>query len=70
MLSGAAGNLGQAVTKIFLSKGAHVVALDIMDQALQTAYPSISDRISTYAIDLTDIIACKALFYRLAEEKK
>ena len=70
MLSGAAGNLGQAVTKIFLSKGAHVVALDIMDQALQTAYPSISDRISTYAIDLTDIIACKTLFCRLAEEKK
>jgi NAD(P)-dependent dehydrogenase (short-subunit alcohol dehydrogenase family) len=51
MLSGAAGNLGQAVTKIFLSKGAHVVALDIMDQALQTAYPSILDSISTYAID-------------------
>ena len=32
--SGAAGNLGQAVTRIFLSKRAYVVALDIMDQAL------------------------------------
>ena len=41
-----------------------------MDQALLTAYPSISDRISTYTIDITDIIACKALFCRLAEEKK
>jgi NAD(P)-dependent dehydrogenase (short-subunit alcohol dehydrogenase family) len=69
-VSGAAGNLGQAVTKIFLSKGAYVVALDIMDQDLQTAYPKTSDRISTYAIDLTDLIACKALFCSLVKEKK
>jgi len=68
--SGAAGNLGQAVTRIFLSKRAYVVALDIMDHALQTSYPNISDRISTHAIDLTDLIAGKALFSRLAEEKK
>ena len=52
-VSGAAGNLGQAVTKAFLSKGAYVVALDIIDQTLQKAYSGTSDRISTYAIDLT-----------------
>jgi NAD(P)-dependent dehydrogenase (short-subunit alcohol dehydrogenase family) len=69
-VSGAAGNLGQAVAKLFLSKGAYVVALDIKDEALQMAYPNISDRISTYGIDLTDLIACKALFGRLAKEEK
>ena len=69
-VSGAAGNLGQAVTKTFLSKGAHVVALDIADQALQTAYPNDADHISNYSIDLTDPAACKALFNRLAEEQK
>ena len=69
-VSRAAGNLGQAVTKIFLSKGAYVVALDIMDEALKMAYPNISDRISTYGIDLTDPIACKTLFGRLAKEEK
>jgi hypothetical protein len=41
-----------------------------MDQDLQTVYPKISDRIRTYAIDLTDLIACKPLFRRLAKEKK
>jgi NAD(P)-dependent dehydrogenase (short-subunit alcohol dehydrogenase family) len=69
-VSGAAGNLGQAVTKIFLSRGAYVVALDIADQALQAAYPSYSDHISTHSIDLTDAAACKTLFNRLAEEQK
>jgi hypothetical protein len=69
-VSGAAGNLGQAVTKIFLSKGAYVVALDILDQDLQTVFPNFADRVSSYVIDLTDLDACNALFCRLAEEKK
>ena len=69
-VSGAAGNLGQAVTKAFLSKGAYVVALDIINQTLQKAYSGTSDRISTYAIDLTDPVACKALFSCLAKEQK
>ena len=69
-VSGAAGNLGQAVTKTFLDKGATVIALDIDEQALKMAYPDAPDQLSTYAIDLTDPIACDFLSGRLAQEQK
>ena len=69
-VSGGAGNLGQAVTKTFLDKGATVIALDIDEAALKTAYPDAPNQLSTYAIDLTDPIACDFLSGRLAQEHK
>ncbi|MEZ7865631.1 MAG: SDR family NAD(P)-dependent oxidoreductase [Rhodospirillales bacterium] len=69
-VSGGAGNLGQAVAKTFLDKGATVIALDIDEAALKAAYIDAPDLLSTYVIDLTDPIACEFLSGRLEQENK
>ena len=59
-VTGAAGNLGQAVAAAFFAEGANVELIDIVEAKLDASGPG---RYSVHAIDLTDAAATEA-FYR------
>ena len=69
-VTGAAGNLGQAVTQRFLDQGAQVIALDLSNELLDTAFSKKPENLSTFAADLLDRPALAALFDNLATDDK
>ena len=61
VITGAAGALGHAVAKYFISQGAKIAALDISDDLLASAYESVhSDKLIFLAVDLTSRKSCQA----------
>ena len=58
-VTGAAGNLGQAVAKAFLAEGASVVAIDRVEASIEGAD---SARVDAQVIDLTDAQATLTAF--------
>ena len=67
-VTGAAGNLGQAVVQKFLDNDACVIALDLNEDLLKSTYPNKPQQLSTYAVDLLDRPVLVALFDRLASD--
>lgn len=53
VVTGAAGALGKAVAQIFLAQDAFVIAVDLDDKLLHTAYGN-NVRVRTVAVNLTD----------------
>lgn len=58
LVTGAAGALGQAVTRYFLQQGADVVALDLTMQRLDAAFGG-SSAVRKVAVDLTNRSGCE-----------
>lgn len=58
VVTGAAGALGRAVFTHFADAGAKVVALDVSDAMLSSAFPERDERHGYYAVDLTDRRNC------------
>lgn len=54
LVTGAAGNLGQAVARAFLGAGAHVIAADIDAGRLAGVFDADGDAVSQLAVDLSD----------------
>ncbi|MGH8461462.1 MAG: SDR family NAD(P)-dependent oxidoreductase [Stenotrophobium sp.] len=52
MITGAAGNLGQAVAAAFAAAGAQLALVDLSDAVLHKAYPQVSTRQLLVAADL------------------
>ena len=61
-VTGAAGNLGQAVGKAFLAEGAHVLAVDRVEASFDGIW---AGQLETHVVDLTDASATLALFESL-----
>jgi NAD(P)-dependent dehydrogenase (short-subunit alcohol dehydrogenase family) len=66
MVTGAAGNLGQAVAKAFESAGARLVLTDISEERLQDLYASSGERLLV-AADVTDEASVMQLVHRAVE---
>ncbi len=64
IVTGAAGNLGSAVARAFLSAGAHLVLVDRAPDRLPALFPELTDSPDHYlatGTDLTDSDATKAM---------
>ncbi|MEU1953436.1 SDR family oxidoreductase [Nocardia rhamnosiphila] len=60
LVTGAAQGIGLAVAQMFHSTGAHVAVVDRDPDTLAASWPPATDRVSTYAIDITDTAAVSA----------
>ena len=64
MITGAAGNLGQAVARAFQAAGARLVLVDRRPDRLQRLFPELAaspDHFLATSVDLTDQVAVKGL---------
>lgn len=62
LVTGAAGGIGSALTKLFLSQGAQVIATDLDLAALETKFADANtDTLHLRALDITDPTAIAAL---------
>jgi NAD(P)-dependent dehydrogenase (short-subunit alcohol dehydrogenase family) len=62
LVTGAAGGIGSALTKLFLSQGAQVIATDLDLAALETKFADAkTDTLHLRALDITDPTAIAAL---------
>jgi NAD(P)-dependent dehydrogenase (short-subunit alcohol dehydrogenase family) len=70
MVTGAAGNLGTATVNAFVAAGADVVMVDRRLEALQAAFPALSEseRHLFAAVDLRDAGAVEGLAYEVIQQ--
>lgn len=70
VITGAAGGIGSAATRRFLSRGARVFATDIKQDGLDRLKDQVGESaaLSTARFDVSDEAACKAFAGRLGEE--
>lgn len=64
VVTGAAGNLGVAVSRAFLAVGAHLVPVDRIPDRLQKIYADIDgspDHMLAHSVDLTEVGAVEAM---------
>ncbi|SAL05295.1 3-oxoacyl-[acyl-carrier-protein] reductase [Caballeronia calidae] len=72
VVTGAAGGIGKALVRRFCEEGAHVVALDINDDALEPIGRDLGElaaRVTCVKLDITDHAAVTATINKLAEER-
>jgi len=70
IVTGAAGNLGQAVSRAFLAAGAHVVLVDRKPDRLPQLYPSLvgsSDHMLATSVDQTEQAAVQQMVDQVLE---
>jgi NAD(P)-dependent dehydrogenase (short-subunit alcohol dehydrogenase family) len=70
IVTGAAGNLGQAVSRAFLAAGAHVVLVDRKPDRLPQLYPSLvgsSDHVLATSVDQTEQAAVQQMVDQVLE---
>ena len=70
IITGAAGGIGSALTRSFLSRGARVFATDRKQQQLEDLKDELGDpaNLFTAAFDVTDEAGCKGFSSRVREE--
>lgn len=70
VVSGASGNLGSAICKVFAGKGAIIIALDLSEESLLDLRDEIKNDIDTFKCDITDFEACQNVFTEIIEKYK
>ncbi|BCG04160.1 acetoacetyl-CoA reductase (plasmid) [Paraburkholderia sp. PGU19] len=72
VVTGAAGGIGKALVRRFCEEGAHVVALDVNDGALEKLGRDLGEhsaRVTPVKLDITDHAAVTAAINKVAEER-
>ena len=67
MVTGAAGNLGRSVARLFAYRGANRILVDLNAPALEQAYPVVNDSSLKCAVNLTQIKEVEEMFIAATE---